>query len=43
MYPPYVAACNKAMRRLRWVVIVLAVFEAGWMAFDGARALIVAI
>ena len=29
------------MRWLRWVVIVLALFEAGWMTFDGARALIV--
>jgi hypothetical protein len=28
------------MRLLRSVVIVLAVFEAGWMAFDGTRALV---
>jgi hypothetical protein len=26
---------------LRWVVVALAVLEAGWMAFDGTRALIV--
>jgi len=29
------------MKRLRVLVIVLALFEAGWMTFDGARALIV--
>ena len=26
---------------LRWLVVVLALCEAGWMAFDGSRALIV--
>jgi hypothetical protein len=25
----------------KWILIVLAVFEAGWVTFDGARALIV--
>ena len=29
------------MHWLRWVVILLALFEAGWMAFDGTRAFIV--
>ena len=29
------------MARLRWAVVVLAVLEAGWMVFDGARALVV--
>ena len=29
------------MQWLRWVVIVLALAEAGWMTFDGARAFIV--
>ncbi|HEX8843869.1 MAG TPA: hypothetical protein VF791_04460 [Pyrinomonadaceae bacterium] len=28
------------MHWLRWTVIVLALFVAGWMTFDGARALI---
>lgn len=27
-------------RRLRWVILALALAEAGWLAFDGARALI---
>jgi hypothetical protein len=27
--------------RLRWVVVALAVVEAGWMVFDGTRALVV--
>ena len=27
------------MPRLAWVVIVLAILEAGWLAFDGTRAL----
>jgi len=27
--------------RLGWVVIVLALVEAGWLAFDGTRALVV--
>jgi len=27
--------------RLRWVVVALAVVEAGWMLFDGTRALVV--
>lgn len=27
--------------RLRWIVVALAVFEAGWMVFDGSRALVV--
>jgi hypothetical protein len=29
------------MSRFRWVVVALAAFEAGWMVFDGARALVV--
>ncbi len=29
------------MARLRWVVVALAVVEAGWMVFDGTRALVV--
>ncbi len=29
------------MAKLRWVVVVLAVTEAGWMMFDGSRALVV--
>ncbi len=29
------------MNWLRWVVVFLALTEAGWMAFDGTRALIV--
>ncbi|MGH9844081.1 MAG: hypothetical protein ACREEM_35570 [Blastocatellia bacterium] len=29
------------MQWLRWVVVILAVTEAGWMAFDGTRALVV--
>lgn len=29
------------MARLRWAVVALAVLEAGWMVFDGARALVV--
>ncbi|MGH9904860.1 MAG: hypothetical protein ACRD8U_04645 [Pyrinomonadaceae bacterium] len=29
------------MRWLRSIIIVLAVLQAGWMTFDGARALIV--
>lgn len=29
------------MQWLRWVVVVLAFMEAGWMTFDGLRALIV--
>jgi len=29
------------MRWLRWIVIALALMEAGWMTFDGARALII--
>jgi hypothetical protein len=29
------------MGRLRWPVVVLAMLEAGWMVFDGTRALVV--
>ncbi|HJQ98137.1 MAG TPA: hypothetical protein VJ826_07455 [Candidatus Polarisedimenticolaceae bacterium] len=29
------------MSRLAWVVIVVALVEAGWLAFDGTRALVV--
>lgn len=29
------------MQRLRWVVILLALIEGGWLAFDGGRALVV--
>ena len=29
------------MSRLSWIVLLLAVLEAGWLTFDGARALIV--
>jgi hypothetical protein len=29
------------MHRLGWVVLVLAFIEAGWLAFDGGRALVV--
>lgn len=29
------------MRMLPWIIVVLAVLEAGWMTFDGARALVV--
>lgn len=29
------------MRRLKWIVIVLALVEAGWLAFDGAHAFVV--
>src|SRR5262245_17023960 len=29
------------MRALRWAVIILALSQAGWMTFDGSRALIV--
>lgn len=29
------------MAILRWLVIALALLEAGWMAFDGSRALII--
>ena len=29
------------MNWLRWVVVVLALVESGWLAFDGGRALIV--
>jgi hypothetical protein len=28
------------MRMLPWIIVVLAVLEAGWMTFDGARALV---
>lgn len=29
------------MSRLGWIIVLLAAFEAGWMLFDGSRALIV--
>jgi hypothetical protein len=29
------------MSRLSWIVLVLALLEAGWLAFDGGRALLV--
>ena len=29
------------MSWLRWIIILLALLQAGWMAFDGSRALIV--
>ncbi len=29
------------MHWLRWIIIALALFEGGWFAFDGSRALIV--
>ena len=29
------------MRWLRWIAIMLALLEAGWMTFDGTRALVV--
>jgi hypothetical protein len=29
------------MQRLDWIVLVLAFVEAGWLAFDGGRALVV--
>src|SRR5688572_10973171 len=29
------------MSRLSWIVLILALLEAGWLAFDGGRALIV--
>jgi hypothetical protein len=28
-------------RRIRWIIVALVVLNAGWMAFDGARALVV--
>jgi len=29
------------MHRLAWIVVLLALIEGGWLAFDGARALLV--
>ncbi len=29
------------MNTLKWIIVVLALTEAGWMAFDGMRALLV--